>query len=277
MRLRLVGDDLTATTRQYGSDRAAPRADIDDSIVFADVTVADKLGDKRRITQEMLGMARDETFHITKYNSSRDIAWSSAYNSDMKKSTSAFTIVELVIVIAVIGIRAAITLVAYNDAVNWARDAQTITAVNQWAKGLSIYKARNGSFPTITGCLGSGYKYGVNETASSGFQCRQKSATEGINDNPAFDALLAPYMSSQPSPAMQTAADDPNGWYRGAYFSPDYKLPDGSTSIRIDYVISPTGNCPPSNGGYSTVYTDTKANKYKICCAELQKIPKQPT
>lgn len=58
-----------------------------------------------------------------------------------------FTIVELLIVIVVIGILAAITIVAYNGIQGRARDSQRLSDVKTIVKALEIYKANNGVYP----------------------------------------------------------------------------------------------------------------------------------
>ena len=71
------------------------------------------------------------------------------------KNKSGFTIVELLIVIVVIGILAAITIVAYNGIQIRAKNAEAQSAINSLAKKIEIYKARNGDYPS-TGGLGAG-------------------------------------------------------------------------------------------------------------------------
>lgn len=55
-----------------------------------------------------------------------------------------FTIVELLIVIVVIGILAAIVIVAFNGVQQRARDAAQVTAVSSWASLLKSYSAMHG-------------------------------------------------------------------------------------------------------------------------------------
>lgn len=58
-----------------------------------------------------------------------------------------FTIVELLIVIVVIGILAAITIVSYNGIQARAFDAQQATEVNSIAKALSMYTSDGNPWP----------------------------------------------------------------------------------------------------------------------------------
>lgn len=71
----------------------------------------------------------------------------------MNKSSSGFTIVELLIVIVVIAILAAISVVAYNGVQVRANDAKMGTAANQVEKALELWSIDYGS--DIKGGLGS--------------------------------------------------------------------------------------------------------------------------
>lgn len=51
----------------------------------------------------------------------------------LKSKNAGFTIVELLIVIVVIGILAAITIVSFNGVQNRAKDTAQITLVSQWS------------------------------------------------------------------------------------------------------------------------------------------------
>ena len=72
------------------------------------------------------------------------------------KRAHGFTIVELLIVIVVIGILAAISIVAYNGVSNSAHDAAVKADLSKIAKGFEMYKTENasGMYPGIA--LGTG-------------------------------------------------------------------------------------------------------------------------
>ncbi|AHB42022.1 hypothetical protein RAAC3_TM7C00001G0156 [Candidatus Saccharibacteria bacterium RAAC3_TM7_1] len=67
--------------------------------------------------------------------------------SVIKKHTG-FTIVELLIVIVVIAVLAAITVVAYNGIQQRARDASMQSDLSNVSKKLELYNAENGTYPT---------------------------------------------------------------------------------------------------------------------------------
>jgi prepilin-type N-terminal cleavage/methylation domain-containing protein len=87
-----------------------------------------------------------------------------------------FTIVELLIVIVVIGILAAITVVAYGSVQKKASNNSALTELRQWHKLFDLYKAQEGSYPTMADggyCLGTGYPIGGGGVA----RCRDYGGT----------------------------------------------------------------------------------------------------
>lgn len=90
--------------------------------------------------------------------------------------TWGFTVVELLIVVAVIAILATITVTMYNGAQNRARNTQTTSSVSDYAHAIHAFYNMNGKYPysppTTIACLGpSGVKCGnlTDTVATCGF------------------------------------------------------------------------------------------------------------
>lgn len=77
----------------------------------------------------------------------------------LKTKQTGFTIVELLIVIVVIGILAAITVVAYNGIQDRTANTARVTEIKEWQKIFTMYASENGQYPFTTGayCLGTGF------------------------------------------------------------------------------------------------------------------------
>lgn len=69
-----------------------------------------------------------------------------------------FTIVELLIVVVVIAILAAITIVAYNGIANRSKDSRRLSDLATIQKGLELYYADNNSYPDVTVGAGAASK-----------------------------------------------------------------------------------------------------------------------
>lgn len=98
-----------------------------------------------------------------------------------RRKNLGFTIVELLIVIVVIGILAAITIVAFNGVQNRANNIARISELRDWQKLFEMYKAENGAYPDMpkTGdgqpgdggyCLGE--KFPLSSTTPAVPKCR---------------------------------------------------------------------------------------------------------
>ncbi len=108
-----------------------------------------------------------------------------------KRNKSGFTIVELLIVIVVIGILAAISLAVFNGAQQRANNSRVLTGVKAYYSALLQYKTVNGVYPASTaGCIGSGYidttQCWTNELAGGTMEAGFASA--------AFDTAIAPFI-----------------------------------------------------------------------------------
>lgn len=72
------------------------------------------------------------------------------------KQRGGFTIVELLIVVVVIAILAAITIVAFNGIQQKARDSARLTALRTTVNGLEMYYEKYGHYPDACNSLNTG-------------------------------------------------------------------------------------------------------------------------
>lgn len=87
-----------------------------------------------------------------------------------------FTLVELLITIAVIGVLAAIGIVAYVGVQDRAQETSVKVDLANIAKQVEVYKTELGHYPSTTEIQTLGIKvnkqtYGVNPTGATGFYC----------------------------------------------------------------------------------------------------------
>jgi general secretion pathway protein G len=101
------------------------------------------------------------------------------------KQQSAFTIVELLIVIVVIGILAAIVIVAYNGIQNRAKVGAVTTALSQYKRKLQLYQVDNGQYPVTASDVGITdtdevtYQYTVDTSSQPGTFCLTSTSLVG--------------------------------------------------------------------------------------------------
>ncbi len=129
-----------------------------------------------------------------------------------------FTIVELLIVIVVIGILAAIALVSYNGIQTRAENTKTTSAIAAYAKAMMAHSTVNGTYPGLNG-------YRCVKDASDSNTCAQVSTgaatcfgTGQALRESAFDTLILSTVSSLPQVSSKSmlCGGQP---YRGAYVS----------------------------------------------------------
>jgi len=100
-----------------------------------------------------------------------------------------FTIVELLIVIVVIGILAAITIVAFNGIQQRGRDAQRKSDIASITKALELYYIDNGEFPLANGST----------TINSSWSTTADASWQN------FKTIIAAYMKSVPADPSNTS------------------------------------------------------------------------
>ena len=113
-----------------------------------------------------------------------------------------FTIVELLIVIVVIAILAAISIVAYNGIQVRANNTARLNEAKTWQRLFESHKASTGSYPSMADggyCLGTGYPNGSDGQA----RCRNLNASDGSSH---LESSGAPIRT-----AIQSIAAIPSG------------------------------------------------------------------
>jgi prepilin-type N-terminal cleavage/methylation domain-containing protein len=150
------------------------------------------------------------------------------------KRQSAFTIVELLIVIVVIAILATISIVAYSGIQARARDSVRIAKIKDMAKAIELYRIDNGRYPPILD--GSGIETSCGSQTENWGHCdRMKQLTD----------YIAPYMKVDPTSLSN--ATQGNYWYR--YTSQDS---DNYQTYGMSVVLEGTGGA--DDGGYYANY-----------------------
>lgn len=133
----------------------------------------------------------------------------------MHSRSSGFTIVELLIVIVVIGVLAAITIVSFNGIQNRAQNASKYQAVANYEKALSAYRTINSTYPAMgqsSVCLGLGYTDkvlgdGIGECGGSDYTTREDAT---------FNAALKQVLSAIPAASNQLVTKENGETFVGA-------------------------------------------------------------
>jgi len=183
----------------------------------------------------------------------------------MKPQRYGFTIVELLIVIVVIAILAAISIVAFNGIQTRAENAKTTNAVADYTKALMAYGA-NGSYPTGTfvcfGAPSSGKCGNITDTYTG--DCGGNSAPGTVSTS--FDTAVKTITGSTlPAPSTQTLSCGGKSFAGAHYFSMDGKL------AMITYYLRGNQTCG-GIGGLSDFFK-YQSGDATACSASLPTLP----
>ncbi len=160
------------------------------------------------------------------------------YFSSRRRNQPGFTIVELLIVIVVIGILAAISVVAYNGVQTRANNTSRHNEFLNWVEQYELYRAYNNTYPNMPDggyCLGTGFV--DTSVPSDGIgDCRDiYNAPTRYSTNTTLNSLLA------------TVGTLPSGIRKDVNNSIGPYVEYTSTTITLLEVLSGyAGECPPN-------------------------------
>lgn len=170
----------------------------------------------------------------------------------MKRMGSGFTIVELLIVIVVIAILAAISMAGYNSLQQRSNNTAKIAAVNQLIKLIDLYTVQYGKFPVNTGYM----------CATQDGQCTNSSGT-AITNTSGHSTLMAELRKVGTPPSVNQPAI--NGSYGVQYiYEPTATFNGDSAPVRIEYWLDGNNvNCGVKNiSNNSTTTTISSTTGY---------------
>jgi len=160
-----------------------------------------------------------------------------------------FTIVELLIVIVVVAILAAVSIIGYNGIQTRARNAQTAAVVQAYRKAFAQYAIENQAYPiSVNSCLGDDYPdSGVFTTVNNRKCFRSTSAAGTINAT--LNNALKPYMGNKiVTPNNTIFGDGSNPWAtRGAVYmgnQTSFTIDGASNPWVLVYTIEGQNACP---------------------------------
>jgi len=152
----------------------------------------------------------------------------------MKRIQQGFTLIELMIVVAIIGILAAVALPAYQDYTVRAKMSEVMLAASACRTTITEIYQSGGTPPAANawGCEGANSKYVGN--VSTDANGKVTVATSGAAGVPAGNVTLVPLVGGAPATAAMALAGPVgiNGWRCG--------LPADGTTIAAKYL---PGSC----------------------------------
>ena len=181
----------------------------------------------------------------------------------VRAKNTGFTIVELLIVIVVIGVLAAISIAAYTNITQRANNTATINAVSQTVKAIQAYMAANGEYPTQGNyCI----------TTASG--CVNTSGT-AVAANSSFNEAMKTV--AQPPTSVPNTGTVANGIYTNYAATRTYK--GEVRPLAIIYFLDGTqqqcgvsdvaGNLSSSMSSSTSGYSGTTAGGETLCVVSI--------
>lgn len=183
-----------------------------------------------------------------------------------------FTIVELLIVIVVIGILAAITIVAFNGVQARADNTATENLVSQYKKALATYVVEHGQYPTGT----SGACMGTQEFYADNGNCFNVTGTISTT----FETEIRKVLTNPPNPKP-----DCHEMYSGCrrnltfYHNASWQIDGEAHPFYLIYFLRDNGDCTlPGNlqgsyGNFSSTFTRGYMERHSGTTMCIMKLP----
>ncbi|MBC7512436.1 prepilin-type N-terminal cleavage/methylation domain-containing protein [Candidatus Saccharibacteria bacterium] len=151
-------------------------------------------------------------------------------------SRRGFTIVELLIVIVVLGVLAAITVVAYNGTQTRANNTKTIQGVVKYVRAMHLYSVNNGTYPIEASypCLGIHPGTSCSVVGGTG-TCL---GAGGASSQATFDTAIKSVLSGNLPDMSSQNINCGTAIVRGAYYSPST-----GKDASIQYYLKGNQNC----------------------------------
>jgi type IV pilus assembly protein PilA len=151
----------------------------------------------------------------------------------LKNMHKGFTLIELMIVIAIIGILAAIAIPAYQNYTIRSQVTEGLSLADGWKTSISEYYAQNGSFPTTSGTAG-----GPRSIAVAGASVGKYVGSIAVGP---LGAIVVTYSGTQANAKLSAGTNNTLSLNPGTDANYDVVWVCGTASVPTGVTISGTG------------------------------------
>jgi type IV pilus assembly protein PilA len=127
-----------------------------------------------------------------------------------------FTLIELMIVVAIVGILAAVAIPAYQDYLNRSKVSEVSAALGACKTGVQEFAAAKNALPDTVadaGCNAGGTQYVTKLTVADGkITAEMRNIVAGVNGK---TLVLTPTSDANPPKTAAKDGETINGWYCG--------------------------------------------------------------